>query len=203
MTLDDLRNLDLDVRNAGRWPMPVKIVMCVVLGAALLFAGYWFDTQDQLVRLDGEEKKEVELRQVFETKQARAVNLDAYRAQLKEMRESFGEMLRQLPNKTEVAELLVDVSQTGLAAGLEFELFEPVDEVPKEFYAELPIRIRVIGDYHQFGNFISGLAALPRIVTLHDIRIVPRGDGKSADEKPLTMEATARTYRYLDEGPGT
>jgi type IV pilus assembly protein PilO len=114
------------------------------------------------------------------------------------MQESFGSMLRQLPNKTEVADLLVDVSQTGLAAGLEFELFQPQGEVPKDFYAELPIKIRVIGDYHEFGEFVSGLAALPRIVTVHNIKISPRR-GESAE---LQLEATAKTYRYLDEAGG-
>ncbi|MCB1789860.1 MAG: type 4a pilus biogenesis protein PilO, partial [Gammaproteobacteria bacterium] len=131
-------------------------------------------------------------------KQAKAANLDAYRAQLAEMQESFGAMLRQLPNRTEVADLLVDVSQTGLAAGLEFELFQPQGEVPKDFYAELPIKIRVVGKYHEFGEFVSGLAALPRIVTIHDVEVRPQ----SANSPTLVLEATARTYRYLDEAGG-
>jgi type IV pilus assembly protein PilO len=114
------------------------------------------------------------------------------------MEESFGAMLRQLPNRTEVADLLVDVSQTGLAAGLEFELFQPQPEVPKDFYAELPIKIRVVGTYHEFGEFVSGLAALPRIVTIHDVQIKPYQTNSSE----LLMEAMARTYRYLDEAGG-
>ncbi|MCB1849585.1 MAG: type 4a pilus biogenesis protein PilO, partial [Gammaproteobacteria bacterium] len=129
-------------------------------------------------------------------KQAKAVNLEKYEKQLEEMKQSFGAMLRQLPDKTEVAELLVDVSQTGLASGLEFELFDPLGENRKEFYAELPIKIKVLGNYHQFGNFISGLATLPRIVTIHDIEIT---QGK---DKRLQMEAVAKTYRYLDEESG-
>jgi type IV pilus assembly protein PilO len=122
--------------------------------------------------------------------------LAAYEQQLEEMRESFGAMLRQLPNKTEVAELLVDISQTGLASGLEFELFKPQNEIPQEFYAELPISIRVKGDYHEFGNFVSGVAALPRIVTVHDVDITQGKDGE------LTMDLLAKTYRYMDEEEG-
>jgi type IV pilus assembly protein PilO len=138
----------------------------------------------------------VGLKVIFETKAKQAVNLEAYEKQLEEMRESFGAMLRQLPNKTEVADLLVDVSQTGLASGLEFRLFQPRAEIPREFYAELPISIQVIGNYHEFGEFISGVAALPRIVTAHDVSIVKSGkDGNSL----LKMVLTAKTYRYLDE----
>ena len=145
------------------------------------------------MRLEKAESKELELRQTFEAKAKKAANLAAYEQQLDEMKESFGAMLRQLPNKTEVAELLVDISQTGLASGLEFELFKPQTEVPKEFYAELPISIRVKGNYHEFGNFISGVAALPRIVTVHDINMQPGEDGE------LTMDMLAKTYRYMDE----
>ncbi len=132
---------------------------------------------------------------MFSTKAKKAANLDKYKKQMKEMEQSLGAMLRQLPSKTEVAELLVDVSQTGLASGLEFELFKPEPERPLEFYAELPIKLRVKGTYHEFGDFVSGVAALPRIVTLHDFSIQPKGD-------ELTMEATAKTYRYLEEGEG-
>ncbi len=139
--------------------------------------------------------KEQELKTVFEKKAKLAVNLEAYEKQLEEMRESFGAMLRQLPNKTEVADLLVDVSQTGLASGLEFELFKPQAEVPREFYAELPISIKVTGDYHEFGDFVSGVAALPRIVTLHNVNI-SRRDAKSGN---LVMNLTAKTYRYLED----
>jgi type IV pilus assembly protein PilO len=151
------------------------------------------NTEEQLLNLETVEKKELALKTEFESKQAKAVNLEKYKKQLEEMKQSFGAMLRQLPNKTEVADLLVDVSQTGLASGLEFELFDPQEEVPREFYAELPIQIRVFGNYHELGEFISGLAALPRIVTIHDVTMEPRKDGE------LVMSATAKTYRYLEE----
>jgi type IV pilus assembly protein PilO len=141
------------------------------------------------------ELQERDLRTEFERKQEKAANLEAYRQQLEEMRQSFGAMLKQLPDKTEVAALLVDVSQTGLAAGLEFELFQPMAEVRKDFYAELPIKLRVLGGYHEFGEFISGLAALPRIVTIHDVSIEPRKE----DDGRLQLVATAKTYRYLEE----
>lgn len=193
MNLQDLN--DLDLSNIGIWPTPIKLVLVLVACILVGVGGYYFDTEGQLTRLDSVEKQEVQLRQDFETKQAKAANLEAYRKQLDEMKQSFGAMLRQLPNKTEVAELLVDVSQTGLASGLEFELFKPLGEVPREFYAELPIQIKVTGRYHEFGNFISGLAALPRIVTIHDIKIIEQSKEKSG----LLLEATAKTYRYLDE----
>ncbi len=205
MNLDDLNNLDLS--DIGDWPWLMKGILIALLCGALVAGWYYMDTQDQLVALEREEKQEKELRQEFEIKQAKAANLDAYKRQLEEMKESFGAMLRQLPNKTEVAELLVDVSQTGLAAGLEFKLFQPVGEVPKEFYAELPIKIEVVGGYHEFGEFISGLAALPRIVTVHDVKIKPLAEQKGQTAKPggeliLTMEATAKTYRYMEEEGG-
>lgn len=200
MNLQELNELDFS--NMGVWPMPVKIVLTLILAAAVGGAWYYLDTQEQLISLERVEKKEQELRGIFEQKQAKAVNLDAYKKQLEEMRQSFGAMLRQLPDKTEVAELLVDVSQTGLASGLEFELFQPSGEVPKEFYAELPIKLKVHGKYHEFGDFISGLAALPRIVTIHDVVITTAGSGRGDGEAPLVLEATAKTYRYLDEEGG-
>jgi type IV pilus assembly protein PilO len=193
VNLQDLN--DLDLSNIGIWPTPIKLVMVLVACILVGVGGYYLDTDSQLKRLGSVQKKEVQLRQDFEAKQAKAANLEAYRKQLDEMKQSFGAMLRQLPNKTEVAELLVDVSQTGLASGLEFELFKPLGEVPREFYAELPIQIKVTGRYHEFGNFISGLAALPRIVTIHDIKISENSKEKSG----LLLEATAKTYRYLDE----
>jgi type IV pilus assembly protein PilO len=160
----------------------------------VIFLGYWFHAKDQLVDLAQAEEKEVGLKVIFETKAKQAVNLEAYEKQLDEMRESFGAMLRQLPNKTEVADLLVDVSQTGLASGLEFQLFQPRAEIPREFYAELPISIQVIGDYHEFGEFVSGVAALPRIVTVHNV-----GIDKAGKDGLLKMKLTAKTYRYIDE----
>jgi type IV pilus assembly protein PilO len=193
MNLEELNELDFS--NVGDWPAVVKAVLILILCALVGVAWYYLDIEEQYTDLARVEQTEQDLRQDFEIKQAKAANLEAYRAQLAEMEESFGAMLRQLPNRTEVADLLVDVSQTGLAAGLEFELFQPQGEVPKDFYAELPIKIRVVGDYHEFGEFVSGLASLPRIVTIHDVQIKPRKTGTD-----LIMEATARTYRYLDEG---
>ncbi len=196
MDLSELNNLDLDFQNVGDWPMVLKAIASVLVCIAVLGAGYWFDTQHQLVTLENAEKKERELKTTFEIKQAKAVNLDAYKQQMVEMKSTFGTMLRQLPSKTEVAGLLVDISQTGLASGLEFELFQPSTEKPAEFYAELPISIRVTGNYHRFGNFVSGIAALPRIVTLHNISITPTGE-------TFTMNALAKTYRYIDESEQT
>jgi type IV pilus assembly protein PilO len=199
----DLSQLnELDFHNIGEWPNIAKAVVVLLLCGSVAGAWYYYDTKDQLVRLEGVERKETELRRTFESKQQKAANLDAYRQQLEEMKESFGAMLRQLPDKTEVAALLVDVSQTGLAAGLEFELFQPAGEELKDFYAELPIQVRVTGKYHEFGRFISGLAALPRIVTIHDVDIGPRTQGRAAggeDAEQLVLKATVKTYRYLDE----
>jgi type IV pilus assembly protein PilO len=193
----DLSQLnELDLRNVASWPLPARVIVIAIIFAGVLGLGYWLDIKDQGMRLEKAEQKEQELRHAFEVKAKKAANLQAYEQQLEEMRESFGAMLRQLPNKTEVAELLVDISQTGLASGLEFELFKPQSEVPKEFYAELPISIRVKGDYHEFGNFISGVAALPRIVTVHDVAI------EQSKEEGLTMNILAKTYRYLDEEEG-
>ncbi len=201
MNLEELNDLNLD--NMGVWPAPVKIGAVLLLCCLVGFGWYHYDTKDQLNALSKMEKTEQELRRKFEMNQAKAANLEAYKRQLEEMKESFGAMLRQLPNKTEVADLLVDVSQTGLAAGLEFQLFDPVAELPKEFYAELPIQLRVVGSYHQFGEFISGLAALPRIVTIHDVKMSAAGGkagkGSARSEQRLVLMATAKTYRYLDE----
>lgn len=186
---------ELDLTNVARWPATAQAVVILLLMASVIFLGYWFHTKDQLVVLEDAEKKEENLKLVFEKKAKQAVNLEAYEKQLEEMRESFGAMLRQLPNETEVADLLVDVSQTGLASGLEFELFQPGGENPREFYAEMPINIRVIGNYHEFGDFVSGVAALPRIVTLHNIKI-----GRvSPTSTTLAMDLTAKTYRYLED----
>jgi len=197
---------ELDFSNAGNWPLPFKIVAILLVAAAVGFAGYWFDTKDQLAVLDRATAQEKELQSKFETKQAVAANLNAYRKQMKEMERSFGALLLQLPSKTEVAELLVDVSREGLKAGLEFELFKPGAEKVKEFYAEYPINIRVIGTYHQFGNFASGVASLPRIVTLHNFSMKLKNQKKSSKkssstskETTLVMDAVANTYRYLDQ----
>ncbi|MCK5382122.1 MAG: type 4a pilus biogenesis protein PilO [Gammaproteobacteria bacterium] len=187
---------DLDLTNVVRWPAAAKAVVILFLMGGVIFLGYWFHTKDQLADLAKAEEKETGLKVIFETKAKQAVNLEAYERQLEEMRESFGAMLRQLPNKTEVADLLVDVSQTGLASGLEFKLFQPRAEVPREFYAELPISIQVVGNYHEFGEFVSGVASLPRIVTVHNVSIARAEKSKSG---LLKMNLTAKTYRYIDE----
>jgi len=196
VNLDELNELDLN--DIGEFPFVVKLIIILILCVGIGAAVYYYDTQKQFVRLEKAQAQEADLRREFEDKQAKAVNLESYKAQLEEMKDTFGAMLRQLPDKTEVPDLLVDVSQTGLAAGLEFELFKPLSEVPREFYAELPISIKVHGRYHEFGEFISGLAALPRIVTIHDIAIQP-SKKKGGPSEQLVMTAVAKTYRYLDE----
>jgi type IV pilus assembly protein PilO len=198
----DLNQLnELDFSNTGEWPGIAKAILILLLCGAAAGAWYYFDTQHQIKDLRAVEAKETDLRAEFEAKQKKAANLQAYRQQLEEMRESFGAMLRQLPGKTEVAALLVDVSQTGLASGLEFELFRPENEQLKDFYAELPIKVEVTGRYHDFGRFISGLAALPRIVTIHDVDIATRTKNPTAeaDTVDLGLKATVKTYRYLEE----
>lgn len=213
--LAQLRNIDFN--DVGRWPLSVKATAIALICITVLGAGLWLDTRKQLDTLESIRQKEKTLKGEFQDKQAKAANLDAYKVQMEEMRRSFGAMLRQLPSKTEVAELLVDISQTGLQSGLEFELFKPEAERPADFYAELPIKIKVVGSYHEFGQFVSDVAALPRIVTLQDFSIGPMS-GKQADRKSqsskkgdkksgnpaaaqdmLMMEVTAKTFRYLDE----
>lgn len=197
----DLTQLnDLELSSIGEWPAPIKAVVVILLCAAVGYGWYHFDTEDQIASLDREQATEIKLRAEFERKQQKAANIEAYRQQLEEMNETFGAMLRQLPDRTEVAALLVDVSQTGLAAGLRFELFQPLGERVKDFYAELPISIAVTGEYHEFGRFISGLAALPRIVTIHNVGIErPDNRDKTAEPGKLRLKATVKTYRYLDE----
>ncbi len=198
MTFNELRNLD--PKNIGSWPMPAKVLVILTLCAAVLGAGYYFDTQHQRIALTKAQSAESDLRNSFEGKQRRAANLEPLKLQLAEMKESFGALLRLLPNKTEIESLLVDISQSGLASGLEFELFKPSAETPAEFYAIQPIQIRVTGTYHEFGEFISAVAALPRIVTQHDITITPRGSGRvNGDALELTMDLVAKTYRYLED----
>jgi len=191
VNISELNNLDFN--NIGSWPVAAKAAAIVVICAAVLFAGYWFDTQEQMQMLEQAQAKEQELKQTFEKKQADAANLDAYKEQMAEMEKRFGALLLKLPSKTEIAELLVDVTRVGLDAGLEFELFKPGNEKPRDFYAEFPINLRVTGTYHQLGNFVSGVAGLPRIVTIHDLSM------KKGKEEELTMTATANTYRYLDK----
>lgn len=187
----------LDTNDPGRWPLPIRIAAIVLTLIVVSGAGiYFFVYKKQIPVLEAAERTEMELRSTFEQKQRKAANFDAYKAQLAEIERSFGTMLRQLPGKTEVPNLLVDISQTGLAAGLEEKLFQPLGEVQKEFYAELPIKIRLTGGFHELGNFVSGIAALPRIVTLHDVEIRRDRDENAGD---LVLDVTAKTYRYLDE----
>lgn len=187
----------LDTNDPGRWPLPFRIAAIVLTLIVVSGAGiYFFVYEKQIPVLEAAERTEMELRATFEQKQRKAANFDAYKAQLAEIERSFGTMLRQLPGKTEVPNLLVDISQTGLAAGLEEKLFQPLGEVQKEFYAELPIKIRLTGGFHELGNFVSGIAALPRIVTLHDVEIRRDRDENASD---LVLDVTAKTYRYLDE----
>ncbi len=206
-TLNDLRNFDQeDMKRLGTAPLFIRILLMLILGA-LIIAGITYyltiPTFDKHALL---QQKEGELRNKFDAEQAKAANREAYVEQLAEMEKTFNVMLRQLPNKTDIESLLVDLSQTSVASGLDVEYFKPDTEIPREFYAEYPIRISVTGQYHQFGQFISGLAALPRIVTLSQIDIAAlRGGGRNqpeGDEQPtrkLKMDLLATTYRYLDE----
>src|SRR5579872_444520 len=193
--LEELQSLD--PRDPGRWPMPFRAgAVVAAFFAVTIGLVYFFVWNDQRPVLQQRQAEEQSLRQEFKDKHAKAVNLDVYKQQLKDIERSFGALLRQLPGKTQVPNLLVDISQTGLAAGLQEKLFQPGPEVKKDFYAELPIKIRLTGSYHQFGEFVSGIAALPRIVTLHDIEIKP--ESKDSYDQ-LTLDLTAKTYRYLDE----
>ena len=193
--VEELRSLDTS--DPSRWPLAVRagaVGLCFVILCAV--GSYVFVYDEQVPELQKREDTEQQLRQEFKAKHAKAVNLDVYKQQLKDIERSFGALLRQLPGKTEVPNLLVDISQTGLSAGLEEKLFQPQAEQKKDFYAELPIKITLTGSYHQFGEFVSGIAALPRIVTLHDIEI--KSATKDAYDQ-LTLDLTAKTYRYLDE----
>ena len=191
MTLDDLKNIDPN--NIAGWPLPVKYAGIVLVGVMLLFAGYYFLISDELLQYDQAQQKETGLKEAYLSKKGLAINLPAYKQQMDEMHQAFGTLLRQLPNKTEVPNLLVDITQAGLGRGLSFVLFKPDKEKPQEFYAELPINIKVTGSYHELGQFVSDLAALPRIVTIGNIDIV--SDPKTS---LLSMAAVARTYRYLE-----
>lgn len=184
----------LDPNDPGSWPNPVKIVVLALLFVAIIAAGYFLDWSDQLDSLNAAKGDEEKLRQTFLDKKKQAINLDIYKQQLTDINKAFGALLRQLPNKSEMDALITDINQAGLGRGLEFELFKPApSETISEFYAELPITIRVTGNYHDFGAFASDVAQLPRIVTLNDINITP---GKSGG---LTMAVTAKTYRYLSD----
>jgi len=194
---------ELNLEDIGSWPPAVKKILIGLVCVIIIFLGFWFDTREQINQLKHHQQTEVKLKKKFEVKQQHAVNLDAYKVQLSEISRTFGKMLHQLPSKTEVPGLLEDISETGVANGLEFKLFDPQAEVQRDFYAELPIRISVVGNYHQLAQFVSDVAALSRIVTLHDFEMfLAKPDEeqvKSADfmkRKMLGMVITAKTYRY-------
>jgi type IV pilus assembly protein PilO len=207
MKLSDFR--DLDFQNSGNWPQGVKMTFCVLLFGVICLAGWYFQIRGQQEDLEGKERQEQTLRADFSKKQSKAVNLEALRQQLEEMKDMLRQMLRQLPSKTEMPELLVDISQTALSSGIENDLFQPGAEQIKEFYAEKPITLRMVGSYHQFGAFISGVASLPRVVilTMHDVSLRPQAPAGSAPgTKPTTLtsgtlalEGTVKTYRYVDD----
>lgn len=198
----DLKQLnELDFSTIGDWPPLAKGVLILFLCLILAGGWYWFISLDQLDTLQFAETQETELKATFESRQRLAANLNTHREQLEQMQQYLADLLMQLPGSAEIAALLVDVSQTGLAAGLTFELFQPAGEITKNFYAELPIQIEVTGSYHELGTFVSGLAAMPRIVTIHDVAIAnpdknPRGTVSVSD---LSMRATVKTYRYLGD----
>jgi type IV pilus assembly protein PilO len=192
---NDIRNLDRN--NVGGWPQSIKVFFTVLLFSIVVLGGWYFFVSDQQDSLTSLTAKEDSLKQEFSTKQAKAVNLEALQQQLDEMQDMLRQLLRQLPSKTEMPELLVDISQTALSAGLESDLFQPGPETPKDFYAERPITLKMTGTYHQFGTFISGVASLPRVVilTLHDVSLTPQ----ATNNGQLVLEGTVKTYRYLDD----
>ncbi|HEX5765506.1 MAG TPA: type 4a pilus biogenesis protein PilO [Woeseiaceae bacterium] len=193
--VDELRSLD--VNDIGRWPLVFRVaVIGIVFAVVLGFGIYWTIVEDRAPQLKRAQDEEQTLRVAFENKQRKAANYDEYKKQLEQMEQSFGTMLRQLPGETEIPSLIVDISQTGLAAGLQEKLFQPQPEVPKDFYAEKPILIHLTGSYHEIANFVSGIAALPRIVTLHNINVKP--DSTESFDR-LSIEVTAKTYRYLED----
>lgn len=211
MKLSDFRNLDAS--NVGSWPTGVKYTFAVLLVALICVAGWYFKINEQQAELERVASEESGLRSEFELKQGRVVNLQAYRDQLAEMDDMFRQMVKQLPSATEMPELLVDISQSALAAGIDTQLFSPGAETARDFYAEKPITVRMIGDYHQFGDFISRVAGLSRIVILEMSNLTPQADAQSPAGRgvrrgvaaggsaagPLRLEGTIRTYRYLDE----
>ncbi len=201
----DLQNLEAsDLKQIGSAPTGVKATVLALGLAAIVGSGIWFLVKPMFLDIERIAAKEDELKTMFDSTQAKAANREAYVEQLTEMKRTFNVMLRQLPNKTDIESLLIDLSQTSVAAGLEVEFFKPEKEIAREFYVEYPIRISVTGNYHQFGNFVSGLAALPRIVTLHNIAITPgaakqQNNNNSKAAQKLKMDLTATTYRYLED----
>lgn len=191
MTLDDLNKLDL--KTLADWPLPTKLIALSLLFVAIVVAGWWFDWRGGMETLDVAKKKEEELRSTFTVKKTQAINLEAYKKQLADIEQAFGALLKQLPNKQEMDALITDVNQAGLGRGLQFELFKPEAETMSEFYAETPIRVKVTGGYHDVAAFVSDVSKLSRIVTLQDIAMEPTKEGV------LAMDATVKTYRYLDD----
>jgi type IV pilus assembly protein PilO len=194
---------DLDFNNTGSWPREFKLGFGILVGLLIFGLLWWLFVRDKSTELEGLERQETDLRAEFETKQGRAANLEPLKLQLAQMEQQLQQMLRQLPSKTEMPDLIVDVSQTALATGISNELFQPGPETPKEFYAEKPIALRMVGTYHQFGAFVSGVASLPRVVilTMHDISLKPKNaESKSGirANTPLELAGTVKTYRYLD-----
>ncbi len=206
MSKKQLSLRELDFNNIGAWPRNAKIGLAVIIALLIIGLSWWLFVRDKRVELEGLERQEAELRAEFETKQGRAANLEPLKQQLAQMEQQLQQMLRQLPSKTEMPDLIVDISQTALATGINNELFQPGPETPKEFYAEKPIALRMVGTYHQFGAFVSGVASLPRVVimTMHDISLQPK-DAKSdpnariGPNSALELAGTVKTYRYLDE----
>ena len=191
MTLDELNKLDL--KTLADWPLPTKLVALTLLCIAIVVAGWWFDWRGGMAALDTAKQKETELRGVFTTKKNQAINLDAYKKQLADIQQAFGALLKQLPNKQEMDALITDINQAGLGRGLQFDLFKPDAETVSEFYAETPIHVKVSGGYHDIAAFVSDVSKLSRIVTMQNISMEPAKDGV------LNMDATVKTYRYLDD----
>jgi len=185
----NLSEINWDINASGAWPVPVKALVIAIICAVLAGAWFYLDTLGQLEELNGSEKKELDLKTEFEEKQKKSANLQDYRDQLAQIETSLAIMIKQMPTQEEVASLLVDISQTGLASGLEFRLFQPGTPVARDFYSELPINIQVIGKYEELSLFVSGLAALPRIVTVHDVKMTPVGK-----EDTIVMDTTVKTY---------
>ena len=198
MNFEEIKH-HLEPENIGNAPFSIKIGLVTILFVVIVGAGFHFFTKDQLLALEKHETREFELKEEFKVKAAQAAKLELYKEQLAEMEASFGALLRQLPETTEVESLLIDVSQTGLASGLEVKTFRPSAEQKKGFYAELPIALEVLGSFHQLATFVSGIAALPRIVTISDLTLEPYKEEKGSTDAKLRMSATAKTYRYLQE----
>ncbi|MFC0677003.1 type 4a pilus biogenesis protein PilO [Lysobacter korlensis] len=196
---------ELDINNIGAWPRQAQIGFAAIVALVIIGLWWYLFISDKRTELEDLERQETDLRAEFETKQGRAANLEPLKLQLAQMEQQLQQMLRQLPSKNEMPDLIVDISQTALATGITNELFQPGPEEPKEFYAEKPIALRMVGSYHQFGGFVSGVASLPRVVimTMHDIQLKPRGESKTGEgitvNAPLELSGTVKTYRYLDE----